>query len=265
MQGKKVIGVFDSGLGGLTVVRAIKKRFPKEAIVYLGDTARVPYGMRSADTIIRYALNNIKRMAQFAPLKLLVVACNTASAVALKPIEEAVSFPVIGVIEPVVRNICRSGFGSIVILGTRRTVESNVYEYSLRNFGFKGKIQQLACQLFVPLVEEGLIDGPVTKKVVEYYLEQCSLDVEAVVLGCTHFPLLLPALKKHLRDGIAFIESGDFVACEIEKYLAGNARNGAEEVHDQFLVTDAPHRFSQFSEYFLGRPVPESSVQWVDV
>ncbi|MEI6791349.1 MAG: glutamate racemase, partial [Myxococcaceae bacterium] len=166
MSTEKSIGVFDSGLGGLTVLAALRKKFPYESIIYLGDTARLPYGTKSPETVIKYALNCAKALMQKADLKLLVIACNTATAHALKTLQECLPIPVIGVIEPgVLEVLAHPEIKSVAVLATPGTISVGAYEKALRKHGFLGEINSLACPLFVPLVEEGLVSGPIAENI----------------------------------------------------------------------------------------------------
>jgi glutamate racemase len=199
MSDARPIGVFDSGLGGLTVLRALKRTLPHESTIYLGDTARVPYGTRSAETVIKYARNNARTLAGCADLKALVIACNTVSAVALGPLQEAFDIPVIGVIAPGARAALRAApGGSLLILGTAGTVRSGAYERALAEAGYDGRTEARACPLFVPLVEEGWTEGEVPEQVARRYLAGVPDDLHAVVLGCTHYPHLRETLERVL-------------------------------------------------------------------
>jgi glutamate racemase len=268
MADTRAIGVFDSGLGGLTVLSAIQRILPNESTVYLGDTARVPYGTKSPQTVIRYALNNARALLSFAPLKMLVVACNTVDSVAHEALQDALSIPVVGVIEPGARAaLSRGNTRSVAVLATAGTVSSKAYEHALRKQGFTGEIYSQACPLFVPLVEEGLIAGPIAESVAKHYLQHLPKQVDSVILGCTHYPLLLPLLKNTLSTSPQWIDSGNEVALAVKNEL--EMRNlqapSGEGVTRRYLVTDAPTRFEQLSEFYLGKPVSPRNVELVDV
>jgi glutamate racemase len=249
MTDNRSIGVFDSGLGGLTVLAAMMKQFPKESMVYLGDTARVPYGNKSPETVTQYALDNAKTLMQKAELKLLVVACNTATAHALPTLSATLPIPVIGVIEPGVLEVIENPeIKSVAILATAGTTRSKAYEIALRKQGFKGEIFSLACPLFVSLVEEGLTQGPIAESIAQHYLSQLPHMPDAVILGCTHYPLLLPVLRKILPNTL-WIDSGSATASHLK--FEPCDRQGSIS----YLVTDAPERFQELSSLFLGTPV----------
>lgn len=255
MADNRAIGVFDSGLGGLTVLAAMMKKYPREKIIYLGDTARVPYGNKSPETVTQYALDNAKTLMQKAELKLLVVACNTATAHALPTLKQNLSIPVIGVIEPgVLEVISNPQIKSVAVLATTGTTRSKAYEIALRKHGFTGETFSLACPLFVSLVEEGLTSGPIAENVVQHYLSQLPRTPDAVVLGCTHYPLLLPVLKKAL-PGTLWIDSGSATASHLK--FEPCDRQGSVS----YLVTDAPERFQELSSLFLGKPVLNTQIE----
>ena len=258
------LGVFDSGIGGLTVLRAILEQLPAENTIYLGDTARVPYGTKSASVVTRYALNNTRFLVAQG-IKLLVVACNTASAVALPALEEALDVPVIGVIEPgATRAAELSGQGQVGVIGTEGTVASGAYEKALCLRRPDLKVRQRACPLFVPLAEEGWSDHPVALQVANEYLSDWSAGVDALLLGCTHYPLLIPAIQQAVGPGVQLIDSANAVAGEVARRLMheGLSRESGEGQHACF-VTDVPDRFRKVGTRFLGRPLPP--VEQVDL
>ncbi len=261
MTDNRSIGVFDSGLGGLTVLAALRKKFPQESMVYLGDTARLPYGTKSPETVIKYALANAKALMQQAELKLLVVACNTATAHALPALLAALPIPVIGVIEPgALEVVSNPKIKSVAVLATAGTTESKAYEIALRKHGFAGPIYSQACPLWVPLVEEGLVTGPIAESIAKYYLNQLPAVPDAVVLGCTHYPLLLPVLRKMLSQETIWIDSGHATANRAPSFAEATAGTA---VH--YFVTDAPKKFQELSSLFLGTPVLDAQVQLIDV
>jgi glutamate racemase len=262
------IGVFDSGVGGLTVLRALKKRLPQEATVYLGDTARVPYGTRSAATVERYAINNARTLVQAADIKMLVVACNTASAVSLPALRADLPVPVVGVIEPGARAAtAASRGGAVVVLGTAGTVRSEAYPRELRALGFRGDVVARACPLLVPLVEEGWTDGEIPKLVVQKYLDGLPASTDTVVMGCTHYPLLRHVLREALPERIALVDGAEVTALEVAELLEsrGLARAAASPPRHRLLVTDAPEQLARLAPAFLGETVQRDDVELIDV
>lgn len=261
-RGDRPIGVFDSGIGGLTVVRALRRLLPAESIVYLGDTARVPYGNKSHETIERYALQAGAILQRHEP-KLIVVACNTASAHGLQALQAASPCPVIGVIEPGAEAASRAK-GPVGILGTRATIQSGAYEAAIRQHCPEREIHSLACPLLVSLAEEGWEDDPVTESVCRRYLNQLPFDVRTVVLGCTHYPILLPSLAR-VRPGTTWIDSGEVTAQAVEAMLrnALGFRLEAGAAPLRILLTDASSRLREVGEHFLGEVL--GSVELVDL
>ena len=263
------LGVFDSGIGGLTVLAAIHRQLPAEATVYLGDTARVPYGTKSARVVTRYALNTARFLVQ-RDIKLLVVACNTASAVALPALEEALDVPVIGVIAPGARSaLARSGGKRIGVIGTEGTVASGAYERALKGLDPEVSVFGRPCPLFVPLAEEGWGEHPVAGQVATEYLGAWAADckLDALILGCTHYPLLVPAIAAAVGDRVALVDSASAVAAAVAEALAGPgpalAASPERKPEHACYVTDVPDRFRTVGERFLGRPL--SSVEQVDL
>jgi glutamate racemase len=265
------IGVFDSGLGGLTVARAIRRALPRERLVYLGDTARVPYGTRSPATVIRYARACGRRLAEH-DIKLLVVACNTVSAVALDMLRVELDVPVLGVIEPGARaGAAASRSGKVGVIATAGTVASGAYERALS--GVDTRIQAFVrpAPLLVPLAEEGWTDGEVPALVVARYLEPLAgQGVDAVVLGCTHYPLLAPVIEevagRVLGPELRVVDSADATAAELaalldERDLGSPAAGGGLSL----LVTDRPRRFVEVASRFLGDSVEALEATQIDL
>jgi glutamate racemase len=256
------IGIFDSGFGGLTVQRAILAALPSADTVYLGDTARLPYGTKSPETVTQYSLRNARVLARHG-IDLLVVACNTASAVALPALRAELTIPILGVVEPGARVAARtSRTGRIGVIGTAGTVASGAYQAAIRRERPDAQVVARACPLFVPLVEEGWTDpeDEIVRSVVRRYLAPLRGDgVDALVLGCTHYPLLKSAVAREL-PGVALVDSAEAVAAEVQARLGGEP--GREGDH-RFLVTDSPERFLAVAGRFLGRPV--SAAEHVDV
>jgi glutamate racemase len=258
------IGIFDSGVGGLTVYRALHERLPDEHFVYLGDTARVPYGTKSLATVERYATENAKFLESHG-IKLLVVACNTASALALPAIRDAVSVDVMGVIDPGARAALDSTNGErIGVIGTEATVQSGAYRRSILSLDPLAEVIERACPLFVPLAEEGWAETEVARSVAEHYLSDLRIsDLGVLVLGCTHYPILRGVISEAVGADTRLIDSGDATADEVQSLLEirGLSRPRAPNKNrvrhlcddlDHFYVTDAAQRFSRVAEMFLG-------------
>jgi glutamate racemase len=264
------IGIFDSGVGGLTVYRALHERLPNERFVYLGDTARVPYGTKSLATVERYAVENSKFLEAHG-IKLLVVACNTASALALPAIRKAVQVPVIGVIEPGSRAAVEVARGAnIGVIATEATVNSGAYSKAITAFrestgaGATSAVIERACPLFVPLAEEGWADSDVARNVARDYLADFNkTSIAALVLGCTHYPILRDVISETVGSEITLIDSGAATAADVESLLENSALTHDEPVDlyqerklcddlDHFYVTDAAERFAKVAERFLG-------------
>lgn len=252
-----MIGVFDSGIGGLTVVRQIAALMPSVDIVYLGDTARVPYGVRSPETVRRYALEGASFLLSKG-ISLLVIACNTVSAVALDEVARASApVPVIGVIQPGARAAASAtSRGSIGVIGTEATIRSGAYTEAIRAIRKDANVSSAACPLFVPLVEEGWLAGEVPELVAARYLSALkSGGMDTLVLGCTHYPLLKPMLGKVLGPDVALIDSATETAKEVQATLgaAASAGSGAMKFH----VTDSPAKFADVGGRFLGRKIED--------
>ncbi|MDT4954665.1 MAG: glutamate racemase [Acidobacteriota bacterium] len=258
------IGIFDSGVGGLTVYRALHERLPDERFVYLGDTARVPYGTKSLATVERYAIEN-SLFLEAHGIKLLVVACNTASALALPAIRRAVSVDVIGVIEPGARAAVEEAGGkSIGVIATEATVQSRAYSNAIAKLAPSIKVFERACPLFVSLAEEGWAETGVARSVATQYLQEIKENnVGTLVLGCTHYPILRRVIQETMGEGVHLIDSGEAAARDVEALLStrelarGVSERRANERHlcddlDHFYVTDAAERFSRVAERFLG-------------
>jgi len=260
------IGIFDSGVGGLTVVRAIERRLPNESLIYLGDTARIPYGVRSPATVERYALE-CAAFIQAKGVKAIVIACNTASALAANYLRSQCTVPVIGVIRPGSRRaVEQTRNGHIGVIATEATVASGAYERAMLAMRSGLEITSRACPLFVPLAEEGWLSHPVTFQVAEEYLAELrSSGVDTLVLGCTHYPILRPVIERTLGDQIRYVDSGEAVAETLAEMLEadGLAGEGGAPRTDKFYVTDSAVRFRRVAELFLGRPL--ESVETVEL
>ncbi|MCS7204154.1 MAG: glutamate racemase [Leptospiraceae bacterium] len=247
------IGIFDSGLGGLTVLAELVHLLPHEDFVYLGDTARVPYGSRSKETIIRYSLENASFLVQ-QNIKLLVVACNTSSSYALPILKEKFSVPVIGVIEPAVESFFeQSPNSSVAVIGTRATIKSEAYPNLIHSIDPEIKVYGKACPLFVPLVEEGKIHDVVTKEVIKEYLQEIvDLEIEDVILGCTHYPLLKKAILEvypHLRLIDSSKETAKFVKRTLIEHNIMSHRE--EYATIKIFLTDITDKVSFLEKLFL--------------
>jgi glutamate racemase len=259
------IGIFDSGVGGLTVQRAVLDAVPGADTFYLGDTARVPYGTKSAETVTQYSLRNARFLVRHG-IDLLVVACNTASAVALPALREELSVPVIGVVEPGARVAARtSRTGKIGVIGTQGTVSSGAYQAALRRERPSALVTARPCPLFVPLAEEGWIDpdDEVVRGVARRYLAPLrDAGIDTLVLGCTHYPLLAGAIGAEL-PGVTLVDSAAAIAAEVRASFGGTPAPPLPGPEHRFFVTDAPEKFLAVAGRFLGRPV--TSAEHVDV
>ncbi|MGQ9570700.1 MAG: glutamate racemase [Thermodesulfovibrionales bacterium] len=257
------IGVFDSGIGGLTVLKEIIKEMPNESTIYLGDTARVPYGIRSPDIVTRYSLENTHFLSS-KDIKLLVVACNTASSVSLEIIKRNISAPVVGVIEPGSKAAVRTTRNKKVgVIGTEATIRSSSYAKSIKSFDEDIEVFHLACPLFVPIVEEGWIEGEIATMIAEKYLKDIKdKGIDTLVLGCTHYPLLKGVISKVMGDNVTLIDSAIGVAKEIKEILeTSDLKNeGGGNRLMEFYVTDSPERFIKVGERFLGNSIEHIEV-----
>lgn len=264
-----MIGVFDSGVGGLTVLGAIRRRLPGCPTVYLGDTARVPYGTKSPDVVVRYSRNNAAHLLRHG-IEMLVVACNTASAHALEVLQRELPIPVVGVVEPGVDEAVRlSPEGRIGVIGTEGTVASGAYQRRIVERLGREAVVARPCPLFVPLAEEGWTDGEVPVAVAERYLGDLRGRIDTLVLGCTHYPLLREAIAQVLGPEVRLVDSGSAVAEAVARKLDERGRLGAgapaalgaaaPPAH-RIFVTDIPSRFEEVAARFLGA-LPEAVEQ----
>ena len=253
----KAIGVFDSGVGGLTVVRELIRQLPNEDIVYFGDTARVPYGIKSKDTIIRFSIENILFLLK-QEVKLICVACNTVSSIALPVISSHFRVPIVGVISPGAREaVYATKNKRIGVIGTKATIASRAYESEITALDANIKVISCACALFVPFVEEGWINERAVFDVAKRYLEPLKkAGVDTIILGCTHYPLLKGVIKKVMGGGVTLIDSAKQVACEVKQILS---RDGLLESNPRplkaFYVSDGPAWFSGLAKRFLGHSI----------
>jgi len=276
------IGVFDSGFGGLTVLRALMERMPRARYAFLGDTARLPYGSKSRRTIARYAAQSAQFLVREQGAEFLVIACNTASALALDAIQDAVPVPVLGVIEPgAVAARQASTTGNVLVIATEATVHSHAYAAACHAQGLR--VLEKACPLLVPLVEEGWTDNPVTAEIIEIYLNELraeaaaqGLQPDTLVLGCTHYPLLRPLIERAVRPGVKVIDSAESAAQAAVELLNGRAAAGCPIQSEsatadsdwvggisspeppteiRCFATDSVEKFERLGSRFLGRPV----------
>ncbi len=265
------IGIFDSGIGGLTVMRALVARLPDEEFIYLGDTARLPYGTKSGDTVTRYAVQAAGALMQ-RKVKMLVVACNTASAVALPSLEEMFApVPVVGVILPGAEAaVAAAPDGPIAIIATEGTVKGGAYVRAIEAHGRSVPVIQQACSLFVSIAEEGLVDGEIAQAIARRYLDPLLAAMpkpKALVLGCTHFPALKGTIAGIAGPDIRLVDSAETTAKAVEKILSEKnlKRTGGSKPSHTFLATDAPDRFARVGEIFLGQPIDPGRVELVDL
>ena len=265
------IGVFDSGVGGLTVLKALLEIIPAADYVYFGDTARLPYGSKSAETVAKYALGASEYL-QSHGAEILVIACNTATALALPQIKAGARVPVVGVVEPgAERAAASTGNGHVVVIGTEATVSSHAYQRALEARGVRSR--EKACPLLVPLVEEGWIEHPVTKEVASIYLSEAFADgfqsADVLVLGCTHYPLLKPVLRQVAPAQVKIVDSAESTAQVVADQLrvaplhAQSEEERRSSARLKFFATDSVEKFKRLGARFLGRAIDD--VQHVDL
>jgi len=249
---KQPIGIFDSGVGGLTVFKEIRKCFPYEDIVYFGDTARVPYGPKSKNTVIDYSIQNARFLTQCGA-KIIVVACNTSSAVAVEQLKNNFSVPVIGVIEPgAIAAVAATSNNKIGVIGTDGTIRSKAYSKAISALSPTSKIFSKSCPLFVSLVEEGWENHKVTELIIEEYLSSLlDNDIDTIVLGCTHYPILKSAIKKTIGSHIKLVDSAEVISAELNKILPA----AEEDIigTDKFFVSDNEEKFRKIASQILNR------------
>ena len=255
---QKPIGVFDSGIGGLTVVERLASTLPNENIIYFGDTARVPYGSKSNSTVIEYSIQNTKFLLQ-KNIKALVVACNTASSIAIPDLKKMFDIPIIGMIEPGSRMALRKTQNKkIGVIGTRATISNLAYSKEIKNMNDKAVVFEKPCPLFVPLAEEGWIKHKATYEIAEEYLKELRENqIDTLVLGCTHYPILSEVIQEVIGLKVALIDSGvassELIKAELEKFnlLSDSEKTGSQE----YYVSDIPAKFKEVAELFLGRAI----------
>lgn len=258
LEKDKGIGVFDSGIGGLTVVHALIERLPEEDIVYFGDSARVPYGTKSPETVLRFSRENLEFLKS-RDVKMIVVACNTASAVALPTLQAEEDIPVTGVILPGARAAAAATRnGRVAVIGTTATIRSAAYEERLKAIDAGIEILSVPCPLFVSLAEEGWIDNEVTRLTAKRYLQPViEFGADTLVLGCTHYPLLKNVISDIAGEGVELVDSARECAKDVERILNENGLRTRDDSLGRIKVfmSDIPYRFSEIGERFLGRPL----------
>ncbi|MBF0594942.1 MAG: glutamate racemase [Candidatus Omnitrophica bacterium] len=254
------IGVFDSGIGGLTVAQEITRLLPNEQIVYFGDTARVPYGTKSKESVIRFSKDNMNVLLKYG-VKVVVIACNTSTSWALNVIRREYAVPVIGVIEPGSRRAVDVSVSKrIGVIATQSTVASGKYADTIMKMLKGAQVVSRPCPLFVPLVEEGWLEGKVTESVAEEYLAPIRREkVDTLILGCTHYPLLKPVIQKVMGKGVTLVDSAAETAREVKTLLEakGLSRNAKHPPRHEFLVSDEPQHFRLLAKRFLGQDLTQ--------
>lgn len=251
----KAIGIFDSGVGGLTVLREIVRNLPQEDTIYVGDTARVPYGTKSPATVVRYS-KEITSFLMRRDIKLLVVACNTASAVSLTELKKQFSIPIVGVIEPGARRAAAATRnGKVGVIGTEGTIRSSAYAKAIKRINGEIEVITRACPLFVPLAEEGWIDNEVARLAARTYLEGLrEAGVDTLVLGCTHYPLLKGIIAETMGEGVTLVDSAEETALTVAEILREKEllRPASESGNHHYFVSDVPAGFIRIGNRFLG-------------
>ena len=256
---KNTIGIFDSGLGGLTVLREVRKRLPLANLLYLGDTARVPYGTRSPETVIHYAKQDAKFL-EGRGVSRIVIACHTASAYATHALKEMCGVPVMGVVEAAVKKAVEVANGDpIGIIGTDGTINSHTYQNEIRKIDKNHEVFAKACPLFVPLAEEGWVDDDVTVSIARRYLSDIKTKISVIILACTHYPLLKNAISAALEHKVQIVDPAEIVAENLQNSHGKLEGSGSLKM----FATDVSQRFSELASRFLGGPIAE--VERVDV
>jgi glutamate racemase len=258
MEKEKPIGVFDSGIGGLTVVKKLSSTLPSENIVYFGDTARVPYGSKSNETVIEYAIQDSKFLMD-KNVKAIVVACNTVSSIAINNLKKNFDLPIIGMINPGANlAIEKTKNGKIGVIGTRATISSKAYLNEIKKINPDIKVFEKACPLFVPLAEEGWLNHKATFEIAEEYLKELrDLEIDTLVLGCTHYPILTEVIQKVIGENVSLIDSGVASAEVVKEELDRTDlhTNSFSDGNQDFYVSDIPVKFKEVAELFLGKEI----------
>lgn len=264
------IGVFDSGVGGLTVLKALQKQLPDESFLYLGDMARLPYGTKEADTVTKYSLQVCTELVEQG-VKMLVVACNTASALALPSLQQHFpDLPIVGVLAPGARSaVDTTKNGHIAVIATESTVKSNSYSEAISQLRQDATITSKGCNLLVALVEEGWTNGEITQSIIRQYLDPLMTDsIDTLVLGCTHFPALSDLIQASIPRHVKIVNSADATANVVKQTLTmSNLHCGDQNKNpvSRFLVTDSPERFSHISRYLLPYEIEENQIELIDL
>ena len=265
------IGVFDSGLGGLTAVRELRRQMPSEHIIYFGDTSRVPYGNRSRETLLKYARQDLRFLASFQP-KAVVIACGTVSSNCIETLQAENQIPIIGVVEPGARAACEASLsGDIAVIATESTIRSGAYAEAILRRRPDAQVRSLACPLFVPLAEEGWFDGPIVEGVAARYLEPLFRKAPApdcLVLGCTHYPMLASAIRKVVGGGATIVDSAATTAQVVKRRLEERGLSHPEPGRSGdmlFFITDDPQRFTRTGSLFLNTHITDGDVRLVDL
>ncbi len=260
-KSKLPIGIFDSGLGGLTVLREVEKLMPYEDIVYFGDTAHLPYGSKSKEAIIKFSVQNVLFLLK-KKVKIVIIACNTSSSLALDYLKGIFNVPLLGVIDAGVRKTVKvSKSKRVAVIGTKSTIESESYQKRIHTLDKSIKVYAAACPLFVPLAEEGLVEGDIVESAVKMYLNRIKGKVDTLILGCTHYPILKDAIARYLK-GVYLVDSAKEVALEARAVLeSGNLiSDSSARGRKEFYVTDEPKGFARMARIFLKRKVSKPEV-----
>jgi glutamate racemase len=252
----KAIGIFDSGVGGLTIVKEIQRFLPAERLVYFGDTARVPYGGKSPETIIRYSIESVSFLMKHS-IKVLVIACNTVASHALVTLDKKFTLPIIDVIHPAAKIATQlTKSQHIAVIGTKATIRSEIYRKKIQEILPLAMVTEIPCPLFVPLIEEDFVDHPATRMIVKEYLKPIrNSTIDTLILGCTHYPFLSQIIRKEIGDKLHILDSAKACAEKLsqklseEKLLVNSTKQGSAT----FFVSEDPLKFRQFGEKFLGR------------
>ena len=253
------IGVFDSGLGGLTVLNDLAKSFPNQSYVYLGDLANLPYGNKSKNNIIKCSVSCANFLIE-KNVKGVIIACNTSSSYAYKKLKDSLSIPVYDVINPCAESVSKSNLKKIAIIGTEKTIESNLYFDIIQSFNKKIQIYNVACPLFVPIVEEGLENSSIAISVINMYLKNLKkLDIQGLVLGCTHYPVLIKSLKSYFNNSIKIFKSGKALADKY-KETGASVHNKKNPVKIKYYVTDLPDRFVKYGNKFSFQKIKKAEL-----
>tara|TARA_Y100001960_G_scaffold311895_1_gene373006 strand:- start:418 stop:1206 length:789 start_codon:yes stop_codon:yes gene_type:complete len=245
------IGIFDSGLGGLTVLKYLIKFFPNEKFIYLGDLANLPYGNKSEDKIIKYSFN-CAHFLEEKNVKCIIIACNTASSYAYEKLKKTIKTPIFDVISPCVEKASKLNNKKIAIIGTEKTIESNIYHNQIKIANKNLKIYNIACPLFVPIVEEGLEGSKITQAIIDLYLKDIkSKKIDCLILGCTHYPILFNDLKNYFNNSIQIFHSGPIIVDKLKEHFSPNDCLSSIE----YYVTDSPERFIKNANKFLNQKI----------